>query len=172
MTPGQAAAARVLEKLLSSDLPDLAARWLTVGLDTPALRELAGHSPGDAWGVDQLWRQALSQLQAGTSGASATSGAAAADAGEWLSAEEAWLTVVPVELARWRLGEVSAVQTSESLLRAGRDSAEVTALVGLDDLFWLEEWRFEPSADQERLDRERVALLNRLADDVILESPA
>lgn len=50
MTPTEVEAARLHGLVLSSDLPDLAALWLATGVDTPALRELAGHSSDDAWG--------------------------------------------------------------------------------------------------------------------------
>lgn len=161
MSPAQVTAGLFLGTVLTSDLPDLAARWLAAGLDTPALRELAGHAPGDAWGVEHLWTRVAHEL-----GQSAPGGVGGT--GDPVDEDEAWLRVLPVELARWRLGEISAALASECLLRAGRDSAPVNALVGLEDLFWLEEYRFEPAADPTRLDRERDAILTTLADDVIL----
>lgn len=62
MSPIEAAAARRLDIVLSSDLPDLAARWLVEGLDTPALRELAGYPRDDPWVIDTLWSHACDEL--------------------------------------------------------------------------------------------------------------
>lgn len=164
MTPAQVAGGRFLGTVLTSDLPDLAARWLAAGLDAEALRELAGHPPGDAWGVEHSWTRVARELAQGAlEGLEGLGGV-----GDCLDEDEAWLRVLPVELARWRLGEVSAAMVSGCLLRAGRESTSANALVGLEELFWLEESWFDPAADPARLDRERDAILTTLADDVIL----
>ena len=145
MTPVQVAAGCFLGMVLTSDLPDLAARWLAAGLDTEALRKLAGHPPGDAWGVEHSWIQVAHELAQ-----DAREGLCGI--GDSLDEEEAWLRMLPVGLARWRLGEVSAAMASECLLRAGRESTSANALVGLEELLWLEEHRFDLAADPGRLD--------------------
>jgi hypothetical protein len=46
----------------SDDLPDLAARWLAMDLvDTESVRMLAGHHPGDAWMLEKLLEDSVSE---------------------------------------------------------------------------------------------------------------
>ncbi len=156
MTVGQAAAGRAVGTVLSSDLPDLAARWLTVGLDTPALRELAGHPCCDGYGIDALWQQVLAEVP----GPPAEVGGAAAE-------EPAWVRVVPVELARWQRGEVSSQEATERLL-ALQETVRIGLLAGMDELFVVEEMRWEWSTQPLDSDRERDAILAVMAADVIV----
>ena len=62
MTPAEAAAQLRFGLLYYEELPDLAASWLVLGLDTPALRELAGESVIDTESIRALWRQACGEL--------------------------------------------------------------------------------------------------------------
>lgn len=62
LTPQEVSAGLVMYSVLTSDLPDIAAWWLARGLDSPALRELAGAPPTDACGLDALWRRVADEL--------------------------------------------------------------------------------------------------------------
>ena len=155
MTVGQAAAGRAVGTVLSSDLPDLAVRWLTVGLDTPALRELAGHPRYDGYGIDALWQQVLAEVP----DPPVEAGGAAAEA-------MAWVRVVPVELARWRRGEVSSQEAAERLL-ALQETVRIGLVAGMAELFVVEEMRWESSTQPLDSDRERDAILAAMAADVI-----
>jgi hypothetical protein len=109
--------------ILSSDLPDLAATWLVNGLDTPALRELAGHSRGDAWGIDALWAEARDQLGIVVSP----------------SLEDQTAIVARYELAAWRVGRRDLLAIVNRLVRlwVAADypdfSIECGQLSGLED---------------------------------------
>ncbi|NAZ84992.1 hypothetical protein [Kineococcus indalonis] len=154
MTVGQAEAGRLLGTVLSSDLPDLAARWLAVGLDTPALRELAGHPRHDARGVDASWRQVLREVPGLPEDGGACTGATA------------WVRVLPVELARWRRGEVTSEEATRRLL-ALQGTAETGAVAGMTELSLAEEGCSTPSSPSEE-DRRRDAVLAGMAADVLL----
>lgn len=154
-TVRQAHVGRELGFVVTSDLPDLAARWLAAGLDTPLLRELAGHARSDAWGLDDLWRRVLEELPG-----PAVDGAS--PGGELAGVE--WL---PVELARWSRREVSAAHLTSRLL-ALQQEGQLHAVAGLDELVFVEELRWAPSATREASDQERDAILTELAADVLL----
>jgi hypothetical protein len=62
MTPCEVAVLLPLGEVVTSELPDLAAAWLVQGLDTAALRELAGTPRDDPWVIDELWRATREQL--------------------------------------------------------------------------------------------------------------
>ncbi|MEW9263762.1 hypothetical protein AB1207_03295 [Kineococcus endophyticus] len=155
-TVRQAVVGRELGFVLSSDLPGLAARWLAAGLDSPLMRELAGHARHDAWGLDDLWRRMLEELP-GAAVDEAVPGEEPAGA-EWL----------PVELARWSRGEITVEQVTSRLLALQQDG-HVGAVAGLGELLLVEELRWAPSATREAGDHERDAILTGLAADVLHE---
>ncbi len=57
-----AACQMAVGKLVSEELPELAAQALVRGVDSPALRELAGQRPDDVRASGDLFRVALSEL--------------------------------------------------------------------------------------------------------------
>jgi len=158
MSVGQASVGRRMGTVLSSDLPDLAARWLAMGLDTAALRELAGHPRYDAFGIDMLWRQVLDEVP--DSSAHGDTGGAEADE------ELDWVQLLPVELARWRLGEATSEEVTGRLL-ALQETTQISVVAGMGELFMVEEMRFAPSSQPSDSDRERDTILAELAADVI-----
>lgn len=122
MTPAEAAASRRLGRLLSSDLPDVAAVWLVEGLDTPALRELAGHVPDDPWVIDELWTHSLEQL------------------GVDLPSDDFAVRSIAVryEVALWRGGHQDVERTMCAVLRLTEwdfphDVPELSWVAGLED---------------------------------------
>ncbi|WP_380173232.1 hypothetical protein ACFEMC_02350 [Kineococcus sp. DHX-1] len=64
-------------------------------------------------------------------------------------------------------GEVSAEHLTSRLL-ALQQEGQFHALAGLDDLLFVEELRWAPSATREASDQERDAILTELAADVLL----
>lgn len=62
MTPAEAEAALMRARLQLYALPDLATQWLLNGVDTPALRELAGHPRRDYDGIRALWTTVRGEL--------------------------------------------------------------------------------------------------------------
>lgn len=153
-TVRQVQVGRSLGCVVTSELPDLAARWLALGLDTPLLRELAGHPRADAWGLEVLWRGVLEEMAgAGSDGV----------AGE---GELAWVEWVPVELARWSRGEITSEHVSRRLL-ALQEQVQVAAVTGLGESILVEEELGAQCATVEACDAARDAALAELAADVL-----
>ena len=99
----------------------LAAHWLTE-LDSPALRRLAGLSGTEGWLIDQLWAQALADVDVQGS-----------------SLESIWDLAIAFQIASWRAGERSLQQVMAQVIHAYIDNdyppyvPEAGHLYGLDD---------------------------------------
>lgn len=62
-TPEQVERDLTRERLDPAELPDVTASWLAgSSLDTPALRELAGHPRSDVDGIRRLWAEVRGEL--------------------------------------------------------------------------------------------------------------
>ena len=122
-TPLEAAVGLAGGTLTTSDLPDLAAWWLVAGYDGEALRQLAGHLPGDAWAIDALWVDVCEELNVD------------------LPDEPEALVVVAArwELALWSAGSREDRAVGLVLLGLWTDSRHRADLPGIGDVMDVED---------------------------------
>jgi hypothetical protein len=140
--PDEAAAQFRFGLLRPEDLPDLAASWLAVDLDTPALRQLAGESALERVSIRELWAQTCEEL-----------GLPAAT-----DDEVTRLRAVRDLLLRWQAGGFDRLAVLDAMQESDVWDIEHAGLVGSSSafqevvvLFWdvyeAGRWRSAPATD-------------------------
>lgn len=119
VSPNEAVAQLRFRLLQHRALPDLAATWLVEGLDTPALRQLAGESPDDSDAIHSLWRETCDEL-----------GLAPA-----IDDQRSRLFAARQLLQTWKGGRVSRLQVLDTMHLSDVWDLEHSVLVGSDSPF-------------------------------------
>ena len=119
VSPSEAVAQIRFNLLQHRALPDLAAAWLVEGLDTPALRQLAGESKADSDAIHRLWRETCDELAI----------APATDD------HQSRLLAARQLLQTWKEGRVSRLETLDTMHSSDVWDLEHAVLLGSDSPF-------------------------------------